>query len=201
MRALQPSETRVLERDGVRVAYEVFGTSGQAEPTILFVPPWAIVHGLTWKAQVPYFARHCRVGWALETDAETLIATIDVPKPSADEMRAAAAGLTCPVLIIHGDQDGVVNPVAGPTLAEVTGGQLVMLEGSGHAPHARDPIKINRLLRDFVRGAGCCLDYATASPELIAQAMVEEISRPNTAYRPVPADGAACAAADIATLL
>jgi predicted glycosyltransferase len=35
-------------------------------------------------------------------------------------------------------------------MAEQTGGDLVVLEGSGHAPHIRDPVKVNLLLRDFV---------------------------------------------------
>src|SRR5947199_9285659 len=35
-------------------------------------------------------------------------------------------------------------------MAERTGGTLVTLEGSGHAPHARDPVKVNLLLRDFI---------------------------------------------------
>ena len=30
-----------------------------------------------------------------------------------------------------------------------TGGQLVLLEGAGHGPHVRDPVKVNLLLRDF----------------------------------------------------
>jgi predicted glycosyltransferase len=34
-------------------------------------------------------------------------------------------------------------------LAEHTGGRLVVMEGSGHAPHVRDPVKVNLLLRDF----------------------------------------------------
>jgi pimeloyl-ACP methyl ester carboxylesterase len=34
---------------------------GDGEPTMLFVPPWAIVHSRIWKMQVPYFARHFRV--------------------------------------------------------------------------------------------------------------------------------------------
>jgi predicted glycosyltransferase len=39
----------------------------------------------------------------------------------------------------------------GIALAEHTGGQLVLLEGSSHAPHVRDPVKINLLLRDFIK--------------------------------------------------
>ena len=38
----------------------------------------------------------------------------------------------------------------GAAFAEQTGGELVVLEGSGHAPHVRDPVKVNLLLRDFV---------------------------------------------------
>ena len=38
-------------------------------------------------------------------------------------------------------------------LADHTGGELVALEGSGHGPHVRDPVKVNLLLRDFVRPA------------------------------------------------
>ena len=41
----------------------------------------------------------------------------------------------------------------GIALAEHTGGRLVLLEGSGHAPHVRDPVKVNLLLRDFVKPA------------------------------------------------
>ena len=48
----------MIERDGVRVGYEIFGSG---EPTILFFTSWAIVHMRQWKAQVPYLARHFRV--------------------------------------------------------------------------------------------------------------------------------------------
>ena len=57
-RARYPDVEGVVERDGVRVAYEVYG---QGEATILFVPTWHVVHSRLWKAQIPYFARHGRV--------------------------------------------------------------------------------------------------------------------------------------------
>jgi predicted glycosyltransferase len=41
----------------------------------------------------------------------------------------------------------------GIALAEHTGGRLVLLEGSFHAPHVRDPVKVNLLLRDFIKPA------------------------------------------------
>jgi pimeloyl-ACP methyl ester carboxylesterase len=58
MRARYPDIEGVVERDGVRIAYEVYGAG---EPTILLVPTWHIVHSRLWKAQIPYLARHGRV--------------------------------------------------------------------------------------------------------------------------------------------
>jgi len=57
-------------------------------------------------------------------------------------------------LIIHGEADAIMSASRGIALAEHTGGQLVLMEGSGHAPHVRDPVMVNVLLRDFVKPAG-----------------------------------------------
>src|SRR2546421_11701484 len=57
-RARYPDSEGYVERDGVRVHYEVFGSG---EPTVLLLPTWSIVHSRAWKMQVPYLARHCRV--------------------------------------------------------------------------------------------------------------------------------------------
>ena len=58
LRAREADEQGYIERDGVRVHYEVFG---EGEPTILFCPTWTLVPSVVWKMQVPYFARHGRV--------------------------------------------------------------------------------------------------------------------------------------------
>ncbi len=58
MRACEPVQTGIAVRDGVRIAYAVYG---EGEPTVLLLPAWSIVHSRMWKAQVPYLARHCRV--------------------------------------------------------------------------------------------------------------------------------------------
>ena len=47
-----------VERDGVRVFYEVYGAG---EPTVFLLPTWSIIHSRHWKMQIPYLARHCRV--------------------------------------------------------------------------------------------------------------------------------------------
>ncbi len=49
-------------------------------------------------------------------------------------------------------------------------------------------------------GAGRCMDFATATPDVIAEAIADELARP-VSYLPVATDGAACAAARIAELL
>ena len=94
------------------------------------------------------------VGWALETDAQTLIATMGAPDLTPEEARALAARVRCPVLVVHGEDDAVVSVTRGMALAEQTGGELATLAGSGHAPHVRDPVKVNLLLRDFVAPSG-----------------------------------------------
>jgi pimeloyl-ACP methyl ester carboxylesterase/predicted glycosyltransferase len=280
-RARYPDSEGYVERDGVRIFYEVYG---DGEPTVLFLPTWSIVHSRTWKLQIPYLARHCRVvvfdgrgngrsdrpsgaeayaepefaadalavldateterayvvgfsmgaqrglllaaehpervdglvfiaptlplgprpsardtlpfderadeyhgwdkynrhywlahyadflrfffenifsephstkqiedcvGWGLETTPETLIDTQLGRGLTEEETRALAASIRCPVLVISGTEDRITSHEVAIALAEVTGGDLVALEGSGHAPHGRDPVQVNLLLRDF----------------------------------------------------
>jgi pimeloyl-ACP methyl ester carboxylesterase len=54
------------------------------------------------------------------------------------------------VLVVHGADDQISPLRRGRALAEATGGALVVLEGAGHIPLARDPVKVNLLLREFV---------------------------------------------------
>ena len=80
------------------------------------------------------------VGWGLDTTPETLIASEG----------GAGLGSREAVLVIHGEDDRI-RPVAhGGELARLTGGSFVAIEGGGHLPHARHPVKVNLLIRDFV---------------------------------------------------
>ena len=90
------------------------------------------------------------VGWGLETSPETLIATQLGEALDEDETLELCNRLRCPVLVIQGTEDGITGSHRGVALAEATGGDLVLLEGSGHGPHVRDPVKVNLLLRQFV---------------------------------------------------
>jgi pimeloyl-ACP methyl ester carboxylesterase/predicted glycosyltransferase len=62
MRARQPDTVGVVERDGVRVGYEVFEPPvPEGRPTLVLLTSWAIVHMRQWKFQVPALARAFRV--------------------------------------------------------------------------------------------------------------------------------------------
>ena len=51
--------------------------------------------------------------------------------------------MQCPVLVIHGTDDRCQPLERGARVAELTGGELVVLDGAGHLPHGRDPVKVN----------------------------------------------------------
>jgi pimeloyl-ACP methyl ester carboxylesterase/predicted glycosyltransferase len=90
------------------------------------------------------------VGWGLEADPETLVATQLAPRlPDEESVRELVSTIRWPVLVIHGSADAVRPHASGARLAELAGGTLVTLEGAGHFPHARDPVKVNLLLRNF----------------------------------------------------
>ena len=89
------------------------------------------------------------VGWGLETTAETLVATEIGNGLDEETARELCGRIRCPALVIQGTADAITGPGRGTALAAATGGDLVLLEGSGHGPHVRDPVKVNLLLRDF----------------------------------------------------
>jgi len=89
------------------------------------------------------------VGWGLEGSAEALIAMEVSADLDEQATRALCSRLRCPVLVIQGTDDAITGKQRGIALAEATGGDLVLLKGSGHGPHVRDPVKVNLLLREF----------------------------------------------------
>ena len=58
MRAAYPDESGQVERDGLKLGFEVFG---HGDPTILLLPTWTIIHSRFWKMQIPYLSRYYRV--------------------------------------------------------------------------------------------------------------------------------------------
>jgi pimeloyl-ACP methyl ester carboxylesterase/predicted glycosyltransferase len=90
------------------------------------------------------------VRWGLETTAEVAVATELGGALTRGHIAELVERVRCPVLVIHSGDDGVVPHAVGAALARGTGGRLVTLEGSGHSPHARDPVSFNLLVREVV---------------------------------------------------
>ncbi|MGZ8781991.1 MAG: alpha/beta fold hydrolase, partial [Gaiellaceae bacterium] len=92
------------------------------------------------------------VRWGLEGGAESLVlADEEAPPPwgTTEEAQEICAQVRCPVLVIHGDLDNCQTRERATAVAEQTGGTLVTLEGAGHLPQARHPVKVNGLLKEF----------------------------------------------------
>lgn len=91
------------------------------------------------------------VGWGLETTGDVLAAHHD-PDAYPDEttVRSWCGRVSAQALVIHGDGDQVSPVARGRLLAEMLGGRLLELAGSGHIPLARDPVRVNLALRDFI---------------------------------------------------
>ena len=80
------------------------------------------------------------IGWAREVDVETLIDTQLAP-PGAVPIRhdELYPRVSCPVLVIHGDEDRLRHHATGVAVAEATGGSIVTIGGGGHGPAPSRP--------------------------------------------------------------
>jgi pimeloyl-ACP methyl ester carboxylesterase len=121
-RARYPDREGYVERDGVRVFYEVYG---QGEPTVFLLPTWSIIHSRHWKMQIPYLARRFRVvtfdgrgngkadrpiGGAAYTEAEFAADSLAV-LDATDTTEAVIVGLSCGALwgtVLAADHPGRV---------------------------------------------------------------------------------------------
>jgi pimeloyl-ACP methyl ester carboxylesterase len=92
------------------------------------------------------------IGWAMQTDPDTILRGMDAEWTNdRDSVLRLGAQVRCPTLVIQGTQDAVVGPARGAAVADaIPDAQLITLEGCGHAPHLRDPVITNLIIRDFV---------------------------------------------------
>jgi pimeloyl-ACP methyl ester carboxylesterase len=92
------------------------------------------------------------VGWGLETDPESLAATKRAP-PTFDPatFTQMCASIRAPALIIQGTDDHLTHVSQGAGLADaIPGAKLVFIEDGGHLLNARDPVRVNLLVREFI---------------------------------------------------
>ncbi|GEK23250.1 hypothetical protein CXY01_37700 [Cellulomonas xylanilytica] len=94
------------------------------------------------------------VGWAHEISpqvlADTTAGRLGCDGAVCEPVALLARQVTCPVVVVHGTEDRIRPAEFGERLAELTGGELVLLEHAGHGPSARDPVKVNHLIAQFV---------------------------------------------------
>jgi pimeloyl-ACP methyl ester carboxylesterase/predicted glycosyltransferase len=105
----------------------------------------------------PHSTKHLEdtVGWALDTEVEAMVAEREgrsAPRYPT-EAEDLCGRVRCPVLVIHGTDDRCQPLARGRRVAELTGGELVVFDGSGHLPQVREPVKVNRLIIDFMQEA------------------------------------------------
>ncbi|HST56209.1 MAG TPA: alpha/beta fold hydrolase [Solirubrobacteraceae bacterium] len=95
------------------------------------------------------------VGWAQDTDPQTLITTLAHGEflRGRRTLRGLARNLDCPVLVVSGDRDKITPPRDARALARLSAGKLEVVRGAGHFTHARKPVQVNLALRDFAEDA------------------------------------------------
>jgi pimeloyl-ACP methyl ester carboxylesterase/predicted glycosyltransferase len=91
------------------------------------------------------------VGWAMEAGAEMMLLHDAGPLSSAsrEETEAQLQRVNCPVLVIHGRADRCQPCERGERIAELTSAELLLLEGAGHLPQAREPVVVNQAIAEF----------------------------------------------------
>ena len=103
----------------------------------------------------PHSTKHREdaVSWGLDTDPETLAMTVRAPAVvDAETLRAMCASIRCPTLVIQGTDDRISHVTQGAGLARaIPGAQLELIDGAGHIPNTRDPVRVNLALRRFIR--------------------------------------------------
>jgi pimeloyl-ACP methyl ester carboxylesterase/predicted glycosyltransferase len=92
------------------------------------------------------------ISWASETSGALLAKTVDARgiRPDFDISDAMYREIKCPMLVIHGEDDGIQPCARGQIVAERTGAEFVLLPGAGHNPLGRYPAKCNTLMVDFL---------------------------------------------------
>ncbi len=165
------------ERVKAAIVAGVAGVVGPSHPYMTpqhFLVQQQMFHGWNkynrayWLANYPDFAEHFvknifsephstkqiedGVEWANGTTGPVLVKTVEARAiaPTFDVTEQMYRRIRCPVLAIHGSDDQIQPHGRGKLIAELTGGELVTLEGAGHNPFGRHPAKCNALINDFL---------------------------------------------------
>jgi pimeloyl-ACP methyl ester carboxylesterase len=117
-----------------------------------------------WRDFVEFFFANCysdprstkgwddTVGWAMETTGEVIAAEASHPPTEGiDDLEQALRAMEIPVLIIQGTDDRIVNYESSLVLQKmIPNAELLTLEGAGHIPIGRYPVKVNHAIKSFI---------------------------------------------------
>ena len=116
-----------------------------------------------WEDFVKFFFAECcsdphstklwddTTSWAMETDGELIVLAGEGKEQICyDDMKAAVTSMPMPVLIIHGTDDRVVSYESSLRLQKrIPHARLLTMEGVGHLPTGRYPVRINNAIKAF----------------------------------------------------
>jgi pimeloyl-ACP methyl ester carboxylesterase len=87
--------------------------------------------------------------WGSDTSMQALQDSRRGNLLDAEDFRALAAQVRCPVVVVQGTADEITPPEHAHQLVEAIGdnASLVLFEGAGHAPYVRDPVRFSLLVR------------------------------------------------------
>ena len=93
------------------------------------------------------------VAWGRDVSPQTLVDTtagrLGCDGATCTSVEPLCPQVTCPVLVVHGTDDRIRGHRIGERLAELTGGELVLVEDAGHGLPGREPVWVNHQIRRF----------------------------------------------------
>lgn len=92
------------------------------------------------------------VGWGLDTDPESLAATKRAP-PTVDAATFSqmCGSIRAPTVVIQGTDERLTHVTQGIAVARlIPRARLELIGGGGHLVNAREPVRVNLLIRTFI---------------------------------------------------
>jgi len=86
----------------------------------------------------------------LQTTPDIVAITVGAEALEGAAALNVAGAISCPCLVIHGDEDAIAPLQWGIDLARITRAELHVLPGAGHEPQLREAEETNRLIDGFL---------------------------------------------------
>ena len=109
--------------------------------------------GASTRTDDPHVAVQVRQ-WALDTGAEGVIDALEALRTRPDS-RPTLATITCPALVLVGDEDTLTPPELSQVIADgIAGATLVRIPRAGHLANVEQPPAFSSALAAFLEGLG-----------------------------------------------